>query len=489
MTGARGALACLAAAGWLACGPTAGRAQDSATAVSVPAAAAPAARADSACLSCVPKRPLRAVLEGLTINVIVNRFDDWVRNAYNPWEGYWARVGPRTWGTNFRYGWTWDTDAFPTNMFMHPTHGSMYFRAGRQNGLSFWESAPLPFLGSAEWEYFGETARPSLNDFYNTGLGGVVLGEMTFRLAALVRDDQARGVGRLLRELAAIPLDPTGSLKRLVSGGFSRVSPNPADRNPDALSLQLQTGARLAVDSGITGGRVIAGSIVAEVAYGDPFSKPYEKPFDVFRARLQIGPGGHPVNDMVVSGRLYAHEFTDPSATLRTIFTVNQKYEYQGNPAYKFGGQMLDVGLATRIALTPQIDLRAEGYAEGIFLGAVDAPGAGIVGSERSYDFGPGVGLDVGASLLMRSFPVLTVRYHWAIVHSVSGSPADHFVQLPSVESGVPLTESLGLGAYAGWYQRRSAYASWPGEVTTYPDFRAYLVWHTHRVRRAPEPR
>jgi len=488
VSGTHAVLACLAALACLVWSPTAGRTQDTAAAVLAPAATAPASRADSVCVDCGPKRPLRAALEGLGVNVFLNRVDDWVRNEYTPADGHWARVGFRSWGVHIRHGWTWDTDAFPVNMFMHPFHGSMYFKAARQNGMNFWESVPYPFLGSAEWEYFGETTLPSLNDFYNTGFGGVVLGEMTYRVAALVRDNQARGAARLFRELAAIPLDPVGSIKRLISGGFSRVSPNPADRDPEALSLQLQTGARLAVDSGIAGGRVIAGSIVAEIAYGDPFGKPYEKPFDVFRARLQIGPGGHPVNDLVVYGQLYAHEFTDPSATLRTIFTVNQKYEYEGNPAYKFGGQMLDVGVATQTHLTPEIDLRAEAYAEGILLGAVDAPGAGVVGSERTYDFGPGVGLDVGASLLMRSFPVLTVRYHWAIVHSVSGSPADHYVQLPSVESGVPLTESVGLGAYAGWYQRRSAYASRPGEVTTYPDFRAYLVWHTHRVRRAAEP-
>jgi endonuclease/exonuclease/phosphatase family metal-dependent hydrolase len=443
----------------------------------------PPATADTAVPLLVRKRPLRAVLEGVAINAAVNRWDDWIRNAWNEWEGYWSRVGPATWSANIRHGWSWDGDAFQTNMFSHPLHGALYFRAGRQNGLDFWESVPLPFLGSAEWEYFGETARPSLNDFYNTSFGGIVLGEMTFRLAALVRDNRARGTGRLLRELAAVPLDPVGSLKRLLAGDATRVYGNPADRDPSALAFTLQAGPRFAADSGIRGARVLAPSVVAELAYGDPFATSYVRPFDVFLARLQLDPGGHPVNDLVVSGRLYGHEFTNAKVTIRTIFTVNQKLQYSENPAYKFGGQMLDVGATTRISLGSDVELRLQGFLEGIMLGAVDAPEAGIRGTERTYDFGPGAGFEASASLFAEDFPVLTARWHGAVIHSVSGSSADHFTQLPSLEAGFRVTGSLGIGAYAAWYQRRSAYQGYPGEAVTYPDFRAYLVWSTHHDR------
>ncbi len=481
MTALSRALLGLAAAGAVASTwPAALSAQDSLP-VASPPAAVPASGDAARCAGCAPKRPLKAALEGLAVNVVLNRFDAWVRNAYNPREGYWARVGPRTWSTNLRDGWEWDTDEFSTNMFMHPVHGAAYFRSGRENGLDFWESVPLPFLGSAEWEYFGETARPSLNDFYNTSFGGIALGEMTYRLVALVRDNRARGAGRILRELAAVPLDPLGSLRRLLSGDFTRVSADPVDRGPGALALQLEGGVRLAVDSGPARRRSMASALVAELDYGDPFTRPYAQPFDVFTARLLIGAGAYPVNELRVAGRLYAHEFTNRSTTIRTFFTVLQKIEYTGNPAYKYGAQSLDVGLVAGFELQRWWDVRLEGYAEGIMLGAVDAPGAGIPGSPRTYDFGPGVGFEVAASLQKRTFPVLTARWHGTVVHSVSGSPADHFVQLPSVEVGIPLGQRLGVGAYAGWYRRRSAYIGAPGEVATYPDYRAYLTWQTHR--------
>jgi hypothetical protein len=364
---------------------------------------------------------------------------------------------------------------------MHPLHGAVYFRAGREHGLDFWESVPLAFLGSAEWEFFAETARPSLNDFYNTSFGGIALGEATYRLAQLVRNDHTRGVERVLRELAAAPLDPVGSLRRVVAGDAWRISGEPARREPGALALQLEGGLRLAEDSGPAHRRSLASALIAELDYGDPFTTPYARPFDVFSVRLLIGAGGYPVNELRVAGRLFAHEFTNRSTAIRTFFTVRQKMEFAGNPAYKFAAQSLDLGLAAGIGLGRQWDLRLEGYGEGIALGAVSAPGAGIQGTPRTYDFGPGLGFEAAASLRRRTFPVLTLRWHGALVHSVSGSPADHFVHRPSIEIGLPLGRRLGIGAYAGWYVRRSAILGSPGEATTYPDYRAYVTWQTHR--------
>jgi len=476
-------LALLTVFAGVAARPATGHAQDSAS-NAAPAAPQPGAtllaRDLHLCAACPPKRPLRAVLEELGINVFVNKaLDDWIFNFNDPVDGHFARVGLRSWSANLRRGWVWDADAFQVNMFGHPFTGGLYFKAGRSNGLNFWESVPLTFLGSAEWEYFGETTLPSLNDFYNTGFGGIVLGEMTWRLAALVRDNRARGAGRFFRELAALPLDPVGTVKRLLAGDFTRVSANPSERDSSALGLELKGGPRLAVDSGPGNRRAVAGTLVAELSYGDAFAKPYAQPFDVFVARLLLNAGGHPINEMRVAGRLFAHEFTNPSAAVRTFFAVNQKIEYIGNPAYKFGGQSLTAGLVSGFTLGNGFDVRAEGFGEGIMLGAVDAPGAGIQNTARTYDFGPGVGFDVGAALRYRTFPVLSAHWHWTMVHSVSGSPADHYVQLPSVEIGVPVARSFGVGAYAGWYLRHSDYAGRTEEVSTYPDLRIYLTWQT----------
>src|SRR6185503_5787788 len=157
--------------------------------------------------SSIPKRPLLAIGEALAINVLVNRFDAWALGAD------WAqKAGLRSWRTNLRLGWEWDEDSFQTNMFGHPYHGGLYFNTARSNGMSYWESAPVSFVGSWTWEYLGEKYRPSLNDFFMTSFGGIALGEMFHRIGLTIRDNTARGGKRVFKEFVAMPLDPVGGL-------------------------------------------------------------------------------------------------------------------------------------------------------------------------------------------------------------------------------------------------------------------------------------
>jgi len=59
-------------------------------------------------------------------------------------------------------------------------------------------------------------------------------------------------------------------------------------------------------------------------------------------------------------------------------------------------------------------------------LGAVAAPGAGIPREgPRTYDFAPGGVRFLGDAADGR-FSVLSVRWHGSVIHSVSGSPANH---------------------------------------------------------------
>jgi len=207
------------------------------TAVVIPPARPPFVADPRRCGFCHRPNVLAAVFEGFLINASVNRFNAWVRGDST------AKVTSASWRTNLRRGWAWDTDNFVVNMLGHPYHGSTYFAAARTNGLSYWAGAPLTFLHSTIWEYFGETTQPSINDLVNTGLGGIALGEMFHRVAATIRNNESGGGARLLRELVAIPFDPVGSVNRLVSGEWGRRGPNPAEHNPVASVLRIGAGA------------------------------------------------------------------------------------------------------------------------------------------------------------------------------------------------------------------------------------------------------
>ena len=102
--------------------------------------------------------------------------------------------------------------------------------------MSFYESAALAAFGSGTWEYFGETNLPSVNDFINTTLGGIALGEMFHRAAWLVRDTRATGRGRLWREIGATALDPVTGFNRFRTGDAKRITDKPADMVPSTLA-------------------------------------------------------------------------------------------------------------------------------------------------------------------------------------------------------------------------------------------------------------
>ena len=178
-----------------------------------------------ACEGCPPRSVGRALFQTTIINVFYEAAN-LIRGQVT------AKITPKTWWDNMEHGWVWDLDDFAVNQVGHPYQGNNYFTSGRANGLSFYESAALTAFGSGTWEYFGETNQASLNDFINTTLGGIALGEMFHRAAWLVRDTRATGRGRLWREIGATAIDPVTGYNRFRTGDASRVSDKPADMVP-----------------------------------------------------------------------------------------------------------------------------------------------------------------------------------------------------------------------------------------------------------------
>ena len=140
------------------------------------------------CAGCPPRSVGRAFLQTTIINVFYG-IANLARGQVT------ARVTPKTWWANMENGWVWDLDDFVVNQIGHPYQGSNYYNAGRANGLSFYESAAMAAFGSATWEFFGETNKASLNDYINTTLGGIAIGEALHRVAWLVRDTHKSGGG------------------------------------------------------------------------------------------------------------------------------------------------------------------------------------------------------------------------------------------------------------------------------------------------------
>ena len=203
--------------------------------------------ADSTMALPVKKGYLQAAAEVTAINVGVQLFDRYALKSD------FAKTTLRTLKRNFTDGMVWDNDFFITNMFAHPYHGNLYFNAARTNGLSFWESAPYALLGSAMWEFLGETEPPAINDIMATTCGGMAIGEMTHRLSHTILDDRDRGFNRFLREAVATIINPIQGLHRIISGDAWRVKSRNYryhDFNKIPVDVSFSVGWRYLADDG-----------------------------------------------------------------------------------------------------------------------------------------------------------------------------------------------------------------------------------------------
>jgi hypothetical protein len=421
-----------------------------------------------------------AIVETIGINVFVNRVDWWVLRSET------ERVTPADWANNLRLGWVWDEDQFLTNMFAHPYHGSLYFNAGRSNGLNFWGSIPLVVLGSWTWEYFGETNRPSLNDFFMTTFGGVSLGETFHRLGAMIRDNEATGARRTWTEIAALPLDPIGGFNRLIRGEWSEVGPNPPEHRPEALTLNVGVGARVMADSGFVDAddtQSFSPTFRLDLRYGDPFVTPYEDPFDVFRLRATVSPGAGGLDEVRSIGRLFGFSITSDSARHRHTVAVHQRFDYQHLPAHFFGSQSFEAGILSLWRLAETAGIRTELFAGATVLGGVDAPSSGV--GERPYDFGPGGGLRFEVAYERHGTPRITFRSRSEYLHTVSGASADHNLSLGGLELNIPISRDIGVALAAAYFRRTSRYIDLPDESRDFAQVTLLVEW-TSAARSEP---
>jgi hypothetical protein len=253
-------------------------------------------------------RPWEAGALNMSINVGVWLFDYYVLKRS------WCGMSLKDIRRNFKTGFVWDVDNFPTNLFNHPYNGALYFNAARNCGLNFWQSSLYTFGSSAIWEFFSEREPAAINDFLSTGFGGMVIGESTMKVGHLFLNDSKRGIERVAREILATAVDPMGGLVRILHGDMWRVRSTHYlyhDYNSTPVDGSVSVGCRTLG----RGGTFLKGDWVnsfdLQCRYGDYFDSG-NQPFDVFRARVAISICSHQptVSRVNIYGKLW---LSDPS--------------------------------------------------------------------------------------------------------------------------------------------------------------------------------
>lgn len=438
----------------------------------------PKADSQARALSCPDCRPAKRPLFGFGELMIVQLIPSTVNNVLRDAE--WADVSPKTWYNNLQNPWQWDDNKFLNNQFSHPYHGNLYFNSARANGYNFWASAPWAFGGSLMWELFGEVWAPSPNDFLNTSLGGIALGEMLWRVSSLVLDNTDRGASRTWREIGAGLLNPVRGFARLVHGEAGRTSATPPEWRPSFVHAALDAGwRRIGGSSSLSGPLAVDQAfILFRLNYGRLMDDVVKQPFSHFTVLAELtdkasqGQRGR-LSRLTATGTLAGVELSR-SEQARHELGAFMRYEYYSNPAFEFGGQSFAGGWLARWKESSGFVLETS------LLGTVYPIGAtrsDVFTTEegRDYDYGLGGGGAFTARFLWWPRAVFDLGYTGVYIHTLDGAKSDHFQGGGSANFRVNFTNRLGVGASYLNYYRHSSYETFPTVTQTSPTLSVYL--------------
>lgn len=396
------------------------------------------------CRECEPrkKRFWLAFGELMAVQAIPSLFNQIARDAE------WADISWESWQTNVKYPWQWDNNAFVNNQFSHPYHGSLYFNAARANGYNFWASAPWAFGGSLMWELFGEVWAPAPNDFLNTSLGGIALGEMLWRVSSLTLDNRSSGFERVMREFGATLLNPVRGFNRAIDGHMFKRADNPPEWRPSTAFGSVEVGYRRITVGNIQGDDYGSAYLQAALSYGDPTADVSKAPFSYFNVAGLVAtnpaPGQRRFQELNVRGSLGGWTLADDHWHSRIVAMMT--YEFFSNVALEFGAQGFQGAFVTR--RTPK-----RGPSMQFDLAAVLNPIAAVRSDYfvtlegRDYDYGVGLGTRGQAQLAWKGRALVSGLLGYRFIPIVSGFPGNHQLLRGFLDARYFFRGRFGLGA------------------------------------------
>jgi hypothetical protein len=399
----------------------------------------------------------------------------------------WAKIGPSVWARNIENPWVWDNNKFLNNQFSHPYHGSLYFNAGRTNGYSFWQSVPWAFGGSLMWEWFFEGWAPAPNDWFNTSLGGITLGEMLYRTSSLALDNHATGGERMWREIGATALNPVRGFNRLMRGQMNDVVANPADWRPSRIFASFDVGYRSATggDSRGNAGTSQVGFVQAEMFYGDQVDDLAKTPFSAFHVGLEVATANQGERGrfakLTARGNLGAHQLSRSAKSSQQL-ALFMTYEFLSSESIEFGGQGFLGGLVSRWGNAHGFRIQSEVLGAAYPIAATQSDY--FVSLEgRDYDYGLGFGGNLRLAAIWEGLGAIDARARMLWEPVLSGFNGDHYQYSASLEGRLYARGRVGLGASVTAYHRHSVYDAFPDVSVDGTQIRAYASYAVPRWR------
>jgi hypothetical protein len=371
---------------------------------------------------------------------------------------------------NFK-NWEFDDDKFLTNQFAHPYHGNLYFNAFRSNGYSFWQSVPGTIAGSLVWEVAGETNHASYNDMVNTSLGGIALGEMTYRMAGLIINRKRHGRTRITQELLATLINPMNGFNRLVDKKWQEVSPTDPEDSL-AVDLTVDAGTRIVnkhPNQLFKNSRTeFFGS--AKLNYGNPF-KDYKLPFDNFRVLIEVGNAdSSKLNSLWVQGSLWGKIVGGGDKSLKML-RLTMNYDFYKNTAFEYGGQSL---LLTWLAhFHPGSDwiINTE-LGGGAVILAASLDKHRVYKEARNYTYGSGFAIYTTGEIVYRNKLTYLFNFRSSWTGTINGSSSSKALHLVTSELKYRVFKNFTVSGSWGNYELVGFYPGYTSTDDVYPFLR-----------------
>ncbi|MFT3822515.1 MAG: DUF3943 domain-containing protein [Chitinophagaceae bacterium] len=371
--------------------------------------------------------------------------------------------------------WEWDDNSFKTNQFAHPYHGNLYFSSFRSNGYSFWESAPAAFAGSLMWEIAGETHNPAPNDFINTSLGGISLGEITYRLSNSIVDNKQRGFGRQAREVLALLVNPVNGLNRILDGRWGRVHHDRSDSVHIPISAVLDVGMRRFSER--SSDFIEKGNneffMRLRLQYGK-YNAVSRIPFNNFSVLLEAGASDSAsLNMLLVNGALSQWQLPIDKGG-QHIASVTMNYDYFKNNSFEYGAQSFNFKVLSDWKKIDKVKINTMLGAGIIVLAAVPDPYL-YYGEGRNYDYGPGVSVTGSANVDFNDKVICALNYRGGWFKTVNGNTSSFFLNAVTVETRYQFAKRFSVAAEVGHFTLDGNFAHYDNIFRRYPYIRLSL--------------
>jgi hypothetical protein len=413
------------------------------------------------------KHFFRASSQLLMAEVLPFTYDRYIRNVD------YARISLKSIGYNLSPAhWAWDGDEFGTNEIAHPYHGHLYFSAFRTNGYSFWQSAPAAFAGSYIWETFGESEYFSPNDFINTSIGGIILGEMTYRLANKIIDRHVGGPRRQATEVIAMLINPMNGLRRIMDKKWGKVAGSPVRPDSSRIYSEFDLGMR---NFSANNSRENFGWYARVRLLYVSLNEGYRTPFSRISVNAEFGrDDSSKINVLSVYGTLAGWTVAQKKK-LESSAVLSANYDYIKNEAFYYSAQSLKLNLYTDFVAGKRFDFKTSAGIGPVILAAVPDT-YGYRG--RRYAYGTGLGVNAGCAIGYAERLFLNVNYRGGLIKTINGNPSHFFLHSVTAELRCRIKGNLSLCGEPGYLTLRGHYKYESDVNQSYPYLRFSLRYN-----------